>query len=182
MGSKERDTDLGGKLQFTGVLFSEATLAPVLLPFFNMSSAICEDNRASPSITGQMGWSAPEIVKPAASILLRNLGTQLSVTGKLKAMEPEEEAQDLCPPVRGRTKDRSTDPKSRWGSGRGRKDKGRWESRRSQRGQWRLKENAVAEGVGRTRGRWAGRGREVCGYHLSLIHPCRHCTAGSWQP
>lgn len=28
------------ELEFTGVLFSEATLAPILLPFFNMSSAI----------------------------------------------------------------------------------------------------------------------------------------------
>lgn len=71
----------GEALQSTGVLFSEDTLPPGLLPFLNMSSAIWEDNRASPNITGQMGWSAPETVKPAAAILLRNLGTQLSVTG-----------------------------------------------------------------------------------------------------
>lgn len=42
-------------------------------PLLSMSSAITEASRASPSITGQMGWSFPEMVKPAAVILLLNL-------------------------------------------------------------------------------------------------------------
>lgn len=42
-------------------------------PLFSMSSAITAASRASPSMTGQMGWSFPEMVKPAAVILLLNL-------------------------------------------------------------------------------------------------------------
>lgn len=83
-------------------------------------------------------------------------------------MEPEEEAQDLCPPVRGRKKDRGTGPKSRWSTGRGRKGNRRWENRRNKRGHWRLKEENAAEGVGGKRGRWAGESRKMCGYHLPL--------------
>lgn len=51
-------------------------------PLLSMSSAITEASRASPSMTGQMGWSFPEMVKPAAVILLLNLvkGT----TGRVK--------------------------------------------------------------------------------------------------
>lgn len=42
-------------------------------PLLSMSSAITDASRASPSMTGQMGWSFPEMVKPAAVILLLNL-------------------------------------------------------------------------------------------------------------
>lgn len=42
-------------------------------PLFSMSSAITAASRASPSMTGQIGWSFPEMVKPAAVILLLNL-------------------------------------------------------------------------------------------------------------
>lgn len=52
-------------------------------PLLSMSSAIWEASRASPSITGQMGWLAPEMVKPAASILLRNLKVPGGVRGQM---------------------------------------------------------------------------------------------------
>lgn len=42
-------------------------------PLLSMSSATTDASRASPSMTGQMGWSFPEMVKPAAVILLLNL-------------------------------------------------------------------------------------------------------------
>lgn len=42
-------------------------------PLLSMSSAITAASRASPSMTGQMGCSFPEMVKPAAVILLLNL-------------------------------------------------------------------------------------------------------------
>lgn len=45
------------------------------LPSFNMSSAISEASRASPSITGQIGWADPEMVKPALVIAFLNLWT-----------------------------------------------------------------------------------------------------------
>lgn len=44
--------------------------------FYNLpsiASANCEANRASPSMTGQMGWLSPAIVKPASVICDRNL-------------------------------------------------------------------------------------------------------------
>lgn len=86
-------------------------------------------------------------------------------------MEPEEEAQDLCPPVRGRKKETEVQAQRAGGAqaGAGRTKGGGKVG--VTKGHWRLKEDAVAEGLGRKRGRWAGGGRRVCGYHLSLSDP-----------
>lgn len=74
----------GGKAEVTmGDRKASRCLLPVLhafthgslphSPLLSMSSAITAASRASPSMTGQMGWSFPEMVKPAAVILLLNL-------------------------------------------------------------------------------------------------------------
>lgn len=55
-------------------------------PLLSMSSAITAASRASPSMTGQMGWSFPEMVKPAAVILLLKLVRR--TRGGLKACHP----------------------------------------------------------------------------------------------
>lgn len=46
-------------------------------PLLSMSSAITAASRASPSMTGQMGWSFPEMVKPAVVILFLNLVSEM---------------------------------------------------------------------------------------------------------
>lgn len=49
---------------------------PDVSPSFSMSSDIREASRASPSITGQIGWAEPAMVKPACVILFLNLNGQ----------------------------------------------------------------------------------------------------------
>lgn len=65
-------------------------------PLLSMSSAITAASRASPSMTGQMGWSFPEMVKPAAVILLLKLVRR--TRGGVKICHPCPGGPLLCSP------------------------------------------------------------------------------------
>ena len=53
--------------------FNQHRVFTAVSPSFSISSDIREASRASPSITGQMGWAEPAMVKPACVILFLNL-------------------------------------------------------------------------------------------------------------